>query len=109
MNHEISPTDSSSRWYNSVPLAINIVKQIFRKYSRVRVKNTVVTTDGDHTIMEVIVGLICIYRRDIQCLNNSVMGTIIICPEAVICKLGGDLKVEIEWRFMLHVYVENNL
>ena len=45
---------------------------------------TIVTTGGDHTRVEVIVGLIHIYRRDIQCSNNSVMDTIIICPEAVI-------------------------
>ena len=38
------------------------------------------TTDGDHTRVEVIVGLICTYRRDMQCSNNSVMDTIIICP-----------------------------
>ena len=44
----------------------------------------IVTTDGDHTSVEVIVGLIHMYRRDMQCLNNSVMDTIIICPEAVI-------------------------
>ena len=42
------------------------------------------TTDGDHTRVEVIVGLIRTYRRDMQCSNNSVMDTIIICPEAVI-------------------------
>ena len=45
---------------------------------------TIVTTDGDHTSVEVIVGLIHTYRRDMLCLNNSVMDTIIICPEAVI-------------------------
>jgi len=44
----------------------------------------IVTTDGDHTSVEVIVGLIHAYRRDMLCLNNSVMDTIIICPEAVI-------------------------
>jgi len=45
----------------------------------------IVTTDGDHTSVEIIVGLIRTYRRDTQCLNNSVMDTIIIiCPEAVI-------------------------
>jgi len=44
----------------------------------------IVTTDGDHTSVEVIVGLIHTYRRDMLCLNNSVMDTIIICPEAVI-------------------------
>jgi len=43
-----------------------------------------VTTDGDHTSVEVIVGLIHTYRRDMLCLKNSVMDTIIICPEAVI-------------------------
>ena len=37
----------------------------------------IVTTDGDHTSVEVI-------GRDMQCSNNSVMDTIIICPEAVI-------------------------
>ena len=42
------------------------------------------TTDGDHTRVEAIVGLIRTYRRDMQCSNNSVMDTIIICPEAVI-------------------------
>ena len=40
----------------------------------------IVTTDGDHTSVEVIVGLIHTYRRDMQCSNNSVMDTIIICP-----------------------------
>jgi hypothetical protein len=69
----------------------------------------IVTTDGDHTSVEVIFALIHIYRRDIQCLNKSVMDTIIICPEAVIVNLDGSLKVEIEWRFMLYVYLENNL
>ena len=45
----------------------------------------IVTTGGDHTSVEVIVGLVIhTYRRDMQCLNNSVMDTIIICPEAVI-------------------------
>jgi len=44
----------------------------------------IVTTDGDHTSVEVIVGLIHTYRRDMLCLKNSVMDTIIICPEAVI-------------------------
>ena len=44
----------------------------------------IVTTGGDHTSVEVIVGLIHTYRRDMQCSNNSVMDTIIICPEAVI-------------------------
>ena len=38
----------------------------------------------DHTSVEDIVGLIHKYRRDMLCLNNSVMDTIIICPEAVI-------------------------
>ena len=37
----------------------------------------IVTTGGDHTSVEVIVGLIHTYRRDMQCLNNSVMDTII--------------------------------
>ena len=37
----------------------------------------IVTTDGDHTSVEVIVGLICTYQRDMQCSNNSVMDTII--------------------------------
>ena len=50
----------------------------------------IVTTGGDHTSMEVIVGLIHTYRRDMQYSNNSVMDTIIICPEAVY----GDLKFE---------------
>ena len=45
---------------------------------------TIVTTGGDHTSVEVIVGLIHTYRRDIQSSNNSVMDTIIKCPEAVI-------------------------
>jgi len=45
---------------------------------------TIVTTDGDHTSVEVVVGLIHTYRRDMLCLNNSVMDTFIICPEAVI-------------------------
>ena len=31
----------------------------------------IVTTDGDHTSVEVIVGLICTYQRDMQCSNNS--------------------------------------
>ena len=45
----------------------------------------IVTTGGDHTSVEVIVGLIHTYQRDMQCLNNSVMdAAIIICPEAVI-------------------------
>ena len=52
----------------------------------------IVTTSGDHTSVEVIVGLIHTYRRDTPCLNNSVMDTIIICPEAVI--IDGDLKFE---------------
>ena len=44
-----------------------------------------VTTDGDHISVELIVGFICTYRRDMQCANNSIMDdTIIICPEAVI-------------------------
>jgi hypothetical protein len=47
-------------------------------------RSHLVTTDGDHTSVEVIVGLIHTYRRDVLCLNNSVMDTIIICPEAVI-------------------------
>ena len=51
----------------------------------------IVTTDGDHTSVEVIVGLIHTYRRDMLCLNNSVMDTIIICPEDGDLKLG---KVE---------------
>ena len=38
----------------------------------------IVTTGGDHTSVEVIVGLIHTYRRDMQCSNNSVMDTIII-------------------------------
>ena len=64
----------------------------------------IVTTGGDHTSVEVIVGLICTYRRDIQCLNNSVMDTIIIiCPEAV--TIDGDFDL----RFMYYIYVENNL
>ena len=41
-------------------------------------------THQPHTSVEVIVGLIHTYRRDTPCLNNSVMDTIIICPEAVI-------------------------
>jgi len=53
----------------------------------------IVTTDEDHTSAVVIVGLIHIYQRDIQCLNNSVMDTIITCPEAVICRCGGDLNL----------------
>ena len=36
----------------------------------------IVTTGGDHTSVEVIVGLIHTYRRDIQCSNNSVMDTL---------------------------------
>ncbi len=52
----------------------------------------IVTTGGDHTSVEVIVDLIHTYWRDMQCSNNSVMGTIIICPEAVI--IDGDLKFE---------------
>jgi hypothetical protein len=44
----------------------------------------IVTIDGDHTSVEDIVGSICMYLRDIQCLNNLVMDIIIICPEAVI-------------------------
>jgi len=45
----------------------------------------IVITGGDHTSVEVIVGLIQMYWRDMQCSNNSVMDTIIIlCPEAVI-------------------------
>ena len=44
----------------------------------------IVTTGGDHTSVEVIVGLTHPYRRDMQCSNNSVMDTIIICHEAVI-------------------------
>ena len=36
----------------------------------------IVTTDGDHTSVEVIVGLIHTYRRDMQCSNNSVMDTL---------------------------------
>ena len=36
VNHEVSPTDSSTCWYNSVPLAIHIRQtNTFRKYSRV--------------------------------------------------------------------------
>jgi hypothetical protein len=66
---------------------------------------TIVTTGGDHTSVEVIVGLIHTYRRDMQCSNNSVMDTIIICPEAVI--IDGDLKFD--WRLMYYIYVENNL
>ena len=46
----------------------------------------IVTTGGDHTSVEVIVGLIFTYQRDIQYSNNSIMDTIIVCPEAVICK-----------------------
>jgi hypothetical protein len=38
---------------------------------------TIVTTDGDHATMEVIVGLIRTYWRDILCLNNPIMDTII--------------------------------
>jgi hypothetical protein len=49
----------------------------------------IVTTDGDRTSEEVIVGLIHMYRRDMQCLNNSVMDTIIICPEAMMINLRG--------------------
>jgi len=41
----------------------------------------IVTTGGDHTSVEDIVGLIHTYRRDMECSNNSVMDTIIICPD----------------------------
>ena len=52
----------------------------------------IVTTGGDHTSVEVIVGLIHTYWSDMQCLNYSVMDfnmmmiiiIINICPEAVI-------------------------
>ena len=44
---------------------------------------TIVTTGGDHTSVEGIAGLTHTYRRDMQCSNNSVMDTIIICPEAM--------------------------
>jgi hypothetical protein len=54
------------------------------------VDRIIVTIDGDLTSVEDIVGLIRIYRRDIQCLNNFVMDIIIICPEAVIW---GDLNL----------------
>jgi hypothetical protein len=52
----------------------------------------IVTTDGDHTSAEVIVGLIHILEGYTS-LNNSVMDTIITCPEAVICRCGGDLNL----------------
>jgi hypothetical protein len=65
----------------------------------------IVTTGGDRTSVEVIVGLIHTYRRDMLCLNNSIMDTIIICPEAVI--IGRDLKFE--WRLVYYIYVENIL
>jgi len=44
----------------------------------------IVTTDGDHTSVEVIVGLIHTYRRDMLCLNNSVMDTIIRARRALL-------------------------
>ena len=47
---------------------------------------SLVTTGGDHTSVEVIVGLIHTYWRDMQCSNNSVMDAAIICPEAVIIR-----------------------
>jgi hypothetical protein len=52
-----------------------------------------VTIDGDLTSVEDILGSIHIYRRDIQCLNNFVMDIIIICPEAVIGEIWGDLNL----------------
>ena len=48
------------------------------------VDRIIVTTGGDHTSVEVIVGSTHTYRRDMQDSNNTVMDTIIICPEAVI-------------------------
>jgi hypothetical protein len=48
------------------------------------VDRIIVTMVGDHISVKEIVGSIRMYRRDIQCLNNSVMDIIIICPEAVI-------------------------
>ena len=44
----------------------------------------IVTTGGDHTSVEVIVGLTHAYQREMQCSNDSIMDAIIICPEAVI-------------------------
>ena len=64
----------------------------------------IVTTGGDHTSVEVIVGLIFTYQRDIQYSNNSIMDTIIVCPEAVNVNHGRDLKFE--WRLMYYIYVE---
>ena len=66
----------------------------------------IVTTGGDHTSVEVIAGLNHMYRRDMQCSNNSVMDTIIICPEAVI--IGRDLNLNVD-SLMYNIYVENNL
>jgi hypothetical protein len=42
----------------------------------------IIVTTGGETIpsVEVIVGLIHTYRKDMQCSNNSIMDTIIICP-----------------------------
>ena len=43
-----------------------------------------------------------------QCLNNSIMGTIIICPvRQWYVNMDGDMKFE--WRFIFYIYVENNL
>jgi len=64
----------------------------------------IVTTGGDHTSVEVIVGLIHTYWRDMQCSNNSVM---VLFHMPLGEKIGGDLKCE--WRLMYHIYVENNL
>jgi hypothetical protein len=47
---------------------------------KMHANRTILTTDGDHTNVEVIVGLIHTYWRDIQCLNNSVMDTTISQP-----------------------------
>ena len=57
----------------------------------------IVTTDGDHTSVGDTVGLIFTYRRDIQCLNNHIMDTIIICPEAVI-SMDGNLNFDFHLR-----------
>ena len=40
----------------------------------------IVTTGGDHTSVEVIVGLTHMYQRDMQCSNNSVMDTYLHMP-----------------------------
>jgi hypothetical protein len=50
-----------------------------------------VTTGGDHTSVEVIVGLIFTYPRDVQCLNNSIRGSDV---------WDRDLKVEINVLYL---------